>query len=359
MALKRKFDLVAWPYWPAPLRDREPFSLESFAQVERDALQLVRFQQYVFFSQFHALRAAARARNISLMGDIPIYAAWDSADVWCARHLWRLDERGFPALQAGVPPDYFSATGQLWGNPIYRWDAMEQEGFSWWIDRFRATFQLFDLVRVDHFRGFQAYWAVPGKDTTAVNGEWLPGPAERLFAAIEAALGRLPILAENLGVITPEVEAIRHRFGFPGMAVLQFAFGNDPQAPSFRPHNYPRDVVAYSGTHDNDTTAGWWGSSGADSTRTPESILAEREYALRYLGLDAPGEIHWHFIRALMASVANTVLFPAQDLLGLGSDARMNMPSTLGGNWLWRLQPGTLTSALAQRLRALAELYDR
>lgn len=358
-SLKQKHDLVAWPNWPAGYRDRDGAALRTFAEQESGTISRVKFEQFLFFRQFLALREEARRRNIALMGDIPIYAAWDSADVWRARHFWRLNEDGHVALQSGVPPDYFSATGQLWGNPVYDWDAMERDGYSWWIERFRATFRCFDLVRVDHFRGFQAYWAVPGKETTAINGQWLPGPGARLFEAIEAQLGQLPILAENLGVITPEVEAIRHRFGFPGMAILQFAFGTDPQAPDFRPHNYPRDVVAYSGTHDNDTTMGWWTSSGADSTRTAEDIRNERDHALRYLGIASAEEIHWHFIRVLMASVANTVLFPAQDLLGLGSEARMNMPSTLGGNWLWRLHPGSLTPAIARRLAGLAQLYDR
>jgi 4-alpha-glucanotransferase len=259
-----------------------------------------------------------------------------------------------------VPPDYFSASGQLWGNPIYRWDEMERDGYRWWIQRIRAIFALFDVVRVDHFRGFQAFWDVPGGETTAVNGRWTPGPGVKFFEAIAAQLGELAIVAENLGVITPEVEAIRQRFGFPGMAILQFAFGSDPQAPDFKPHNFPRELVAYTGTHDNDTTVGWWTSSGAsDSTRTPEMIAAERDHTLRYLGLTSGDGINWSFIRALMASVASTVVFPAQDLLGLGSAARMNMPSTLGTNWLWRLEPGALTPAIAARLAEMVKLYDR
>ncbi len=237
---------------------------------------------------------------------------------------------------------------------------MERDLYRWWIRRIHAVFGLFDVVRVNHFRGFQAFWEVPGGESTAVNGRWTPGPGIKFFEAVEAHLGELAIVAENLGVITPEVEAIRHRFGFPGMAILQFAFGRDPQAPDFKPHNYPREVVAYTGTHDNDTTAGWWASTGAgDSTRTVEMIAAERDHALRYLGLASGAEIHWSFIRALMASVANTVVFPAQDLLGLGSPARMNMPSTLGTNWLWRLEPGALTPAIAARLAEMVRLYDR
>jgi 4-alpha-glucanotransferase len=259
---------------------------------------------------------------------------------------------------AGVPPDYFSATGQLWGNPIYRWDRMEQDGFAWWIERFRASFGDFDCVRLDHFRGFQAYWEVPDGETTAMHGEWKEGPGGRLLEAVTKALGPLPIVAENLGVITPAVEAIRERFRLPGMAILQFAFGTDPQAPSFRPHNYPRSIVAYTGTHDNDTAMGWWQSAGGDSTRTAADVEKEKRFACEYLATDGR-EIHWDMIRALEASVADTVIVPVQDLLGLGSEARMNMPSTLGGNWLWRLQPGRLSSAAAARLRRMAECYGR
>jgi 4-alpha-glucanotransferase len=219
---------------------------------------------------------------------------------------------------------------------------------------------MFDIVRVDHFRGFQAFWQVPGKDSTAEHGEWVDGPGAALFEAVEAALGPLRIVAENLGVITTQVEEIRRRFGYPGMAVLQFAFGDDPQAHSFRPHNYPREIAAYPGTHDNDTTLGWWHSTaGTDSTRTAEDIRAERRFCLDYLGIDSGIDIHWAFIRALLASVASTVVIPAQDLLGLGSEARMNTPSTLGQNWLWRLRPGQLSSIVSSRLRRLVDLYDR
>lgn len=360
MTAKRIHNDVAWYDWDAPHRDREPAAMARLQETEAVQIHAVKFVQWCFYRQWNALRVVCHARGIKLMGDIPIYAAGDSADVWCARHLWHLTETGAPSLVAGVPPDYFSATGQLWGNPIYRWDVMEGHGFEWWIERFRATFKLFDMVRVDHFRGFQAFWQVPGGETTAVNGKWVPGPGARLFEAVEAALGQLAIVAENLGVITPEVEGIRKRFDFPGMAILQFAFGNDPQAPDFKPHNYPREVVAYTGTHDNDTTMGWWTSAGAgDSTRTADDIQAERRRTLSYLGMENADELHWHFIRALMGSVANTVVFPAQDLLGLGTAARMNMPSTLGTNWLWRMKRGALTAEIAGRLHEMSTLYDR
>ena len=255
------------------------------------------------------------------MGDLPIFVAHDSADVWAQRELFRLDADGRPTVVAGVPPDYFSATGQLWGNPHYRWDVLERSGYAWWIERFRALLALVDRVRIDHFRGFEASWEVHGDATTAIRGEWVKGPGAALFEAMRSALGtdRLPFVAENLGVITPEVEALRERFGLPGMAILQFAFGTDPQAPDFKPHNYPRNRVVYTGTHDNDTTVGWWTGEVGHSTRSNADIENEREYARRYLGLDGR-EVHWEFIRAVLASVADTAIVPVQDLLGLGSE---------------------------------------
>lgn len=348
MAFKEQFGMVAWPYWRALARDPD-----------QERVRIHTFFQFEFFEQWLGLKREANRRGIRVMGDIPIYAAGDSSDVWAQPSLWRLREDGQPAWMAGVPPDYFSATGQLWGNPIYDWAAHAASGYQWWIERFRATFELFDLVRVDHFRGFQAYFQVPFGETTAVNGEWVKGPGAELFEAVEKGLNRrLPVVAENLGVITPEVEAIRNRFGFPGMAILQFAFGKDPQAPDFKPHNYPREIVAYTGTHDNDTVMGWWNSEGGDSTRTDEDIRKEKAFALAYLGVDG-SEMNWSMTRALMASVADTVVFPAQDLLGLGKEARMNTPATLGGNWKFRLLPGQLDGAIARRLREFAVCYDR
>jgi 4-alpha-glucanotransferase len=236
---------------------------------------------------------------------------------------------------------------------------MAANGFRWWIERFKATLSLVDMVRVDHFRGFEGYWEIPGHATTAMMGRWVKGPGVQLFDALRQALGDLPIIAENLGVITPEVEKLRKQFGFPGMAILQFAFGSDPQAPSFRPHNYTRDVVAFTGTHDNDTTVGWWTGAGAGhSTRTTEEITRERAFAMRYLSTDGR-EIHWDFIRAVMASVADVAMIPMQDVLGLGNEARMNAPGRPTGNWRWRMAPSVLTDGLAQRLRELGSLYER
>jgi 4-alpha-glucanotransferase len=259
-----------------------------------------------------------------------------------------------------VPPDYFSATGQLWGNPIYRWDALAANGYAWWIDRLRASLNLFDMVRLDHFRGFEAYWEIAAGETTATNGRWMKGPGEELLSALQNAFGELPIVAENLGVITPPVEKLRRQFGLPGMSLLQFAFGNDPQGPSFRPHNYSHDLVAYTGGHDNDTTVGWWSSSGTrDSTRTPEDVRKEHEFARAYLDLRDDCEIHWVMIRAVLSSVADVAIVPLQDVLGLGSEARMNLPGTTSGNWKWRYRPDVLTDALAVKLRSVTTIYDR
>jgi 4-alpha-glucanotransferase len=318
-----------------------------------------RFWQFEFFRQWGRLRAYARARGIRIMGDLPIYVAGDSADVASHPQLFQLDEAGKPIAVAGVPPDYFSATGQLWGNPLYRWDVMKKSGYRWWIDRFRHSLELVDFMRLDHFRGFEGYWAVPAAEKTAIHGEWVQGPGADLFEVVEAELGALPIVAENLGVITPEVEAIRNQFGYPGMSVLQFAFGTDPQAPTFRPHNYPREIVAYTGTHDNDTTVGWWNSKAAmDSTRTAAEIEREQAFTKKYLRTNGD-EIHWTFIATIVASVADTVLIPLQDVLGLGSEARMNLPGTPQGHWQWRYTEDALTTRHAARLKELAKLYDR
>jgi 4-alpha-glucanotransferase len=359
MALKEAHQGVAWTQWEPGARDRDPKALAKWRERLAAPLATQKFLQFVFFEQWRELREYARARGVRIMGDLPIYVSHDSADVWVNPRYFQLDKLGNSTVVAGVPPDYFSQTGQLWGNPIYRWDALAADGYRWWLDRFRAAFEMVDMIRLDHFRGFEAYWQVPATEPTAVNGRWVKGPGAALFRAAQAKLGELPLVAENLGVITPEVEAIRHELGFPGMSVLQFAFGTDAQAPTFRPNNYPREVVAYTGTHDSDTTVGWWSSKGrGESTRSDDDIRRERDFAMRYLNTDGR-EIHWVFIRTLLASVADTVLFPLQDVLGLGTEARMNQPATLGGNWRWRYRAGALTPVLAQRLRMLTELYDR
>jgi 4-alpha-glucanotransferase len=357
--LKDKFGGVAWPRWDRDFVRRDPAALARARNEFSRQINAQEFLQFVFFEQWCALKNYCRNKNIRIMGDLPIYVAHDSADVWTNPEYFCLDQNGNAEKIAGVPPDYFSATGQLWGNPIYRWDRMAAEGYSWWIERFQSAFRIFDMLRVDHFRGFEAYWEVPGGEKTAQNGRWIKGPGAKLFSAVEAKLGPLPILAENLGVITPEVEAIRNRFGFPGMAILQFAFGNDPQGPSFRPHNYPRNVVAYTGTHDNDTIAGWWSSKpGEGSIRTEQDIRKEREFTRAYLHLNDE-EINWAFIRTLMASVADTVIFPLQDVIGAGAEARMNIPGTATGNWRWRMRREALDQSIASRLRQFVEVYDR
>jgi 4-alpha-glucanotransferase len=346
MALKKANRGAVWSRW------------DPSAAPDPDEIAAQKFMQFVFSRQWRSLHDYCRAREVRIMGDVPIYVAHDSADVWANPELFELDANGDPHFVAGVPPDYFSATGQLWGNPIYRWELIAKRGFDWWIERLRAELARIDILRLDHFRGFEAYWKVPAGASTAIGGEWVKGPAAAFFEAAQAALGELPLVAENLGVITPEVEAMRTRFGFPGMSVLQFAFGTDPQGPSFRPHNYPREMVAYTGTHDNDTTVGWWTGGVGDTTRSADDIRDEREFACRYLGT-AGDQIHWVFIRTVLASVADIALFPFQDALGLGSEARMNLPGRPSGNWRWRCRREMLDPALAARLKELARIYDR
>jgi 4-alpha-glucanotransferase len=360
MALKEAHGGEAvWNKWEQEIAARRPEALARWEAVLSQPINTQKYVQHQFFKQWSELKAYCHNRGIQLMGDIPIFVAHDSADVWAHPELFRLDADGNPSVQAGVPPDYFSATGQLWGNPLYRWEALAETGYAWWIERFRSTLSLVDIVRLDHFRGFEAYWEVPGKEKTAVKGRWVKAPGGEMLAAVQKTLGDSPIVAETLGVITPEVEALRDRFGFPAMGVLQFAFGTDPQAPEFRPHNYTRHFVVYTGTHDNDTTIGWWSSSGVGgSTRTAENIRKERDFALQYLGTDGR-EMNWVFIRTIMASVADTAIVPLQDVLGLDSKARMNLPGTSSGNWRWRFRADQLTPQIAQRLRQLTAIYER
>lgn len=359
MACKHAHGGVTWTRWPAEIARREPRALQEWSARLADQIEVIKFWQFEFFRQWQALRAYAHEYGVQIIGDIPIYVAHDSADVWSNREFFHLNTHGDPTSVAGVPPDYFAATGQLWGNPIYNWDRLKSTGYRWWVERFRAALRLYDIVRIDHFRGFEAYWQVSATDKTAENGRWIKGPGAELFSVMKAELGELPIIAENLGVITREVEQIRHQFGFPGMAILQFAFGIDPQGPTFRPHNYERNLVAYTGTHDNDTVVGWWNSTGAgDSIRTPEDVAKEHAFAREYLGF-ADEPINWVLIRAVLASVADTAIIPLQDVLGLGSEARMNLPGSSSGNWRWRLRPDALTPELAVSLQRLNRAYDR
>jgi len=349
-----------WTSWDAPLRARRPDAVREWSTKLAAEVRAYKYWQFEFFRQWQQLKTYCRERGIRFMGDIPIYVAHDSADVWTHPDLFYLDERGGPTVVSGVPPDYFSATGQLWGNPIYRWDVLAASGYQWWIERFRAALELFDLMRLDHFRGFESYWEIPAGEKTAAPGRWVQGPGRDFLLALQNAVGALPIVAENLGVITPSVEKLRTEFGLPGMGLLQFAFGNDPQGPSFRPHNYSHDLVAYTGSHDNDTTVGWWSSTGAgDSIRSPEDVRKEHAFARTYLNFAEDSEINWILIRAVLGSVADMAVIPLQDVLGLGSVGRMNLPGKVSGNWKWRYRSRDLTSHLSERLRSLVALFDR
>jgi 4-alpha-glucanotransferase len=354
MAIKEKLGGGSWDGWPSGLRQRENVALDGFRGENANTLARFRFYQFLFFRQWNALHAYARQKGIEIIGDIPIFVAYDSADVWSHPDLFFLDDQGKPTVVAGVPPDYFSPTGQLWGNPLYRWHVHERTGYAWWVERIRAALNQADLVRIDHFRGFAAYWEIPAGNPTAEVGQWVPGPGEDFFEAVQAALAgtrgeadaSLPIIAEDLGLITPDVVALRQKFNFPGMKILQFAFSG-PDNP-FLPHHYPKNCVVYTGTHDNDTTSGWYASA-------PEE---ETEFARRYLHVDGKDFV-WDIIRTAWASVAVFALAPMQDLLGLGTEARMNFPSRLGGNWEWRMQEGDLSDALQARLKEFNRLYQR
>ncbi len=359
-ALKRVHGGVAWTDWPAPLRDRDRAALGAAVRDLRDEIAFEKFVQWVFHEQWRSFRAACASRGLGLIGDVPIFVAHDSADVWANRELFHLADDGRPTLVAGVPPDYFSRTGQRWGNPLYRWTHAKKTGFRWWIDRLKTTLDRFDAVRLDHFIGFQRYWEIPASEPTAVKGRWMKGPGAPFFEAVREAVGALPLIAEDLGAVTPRVLALRDRFHLPGIKVLQFAFGTDASAPSFLPHNYTRRAVVYTGTHDNDTTRGWFEDpGGASGTRSPEQTEKERRTAMHYLGVENGREIHWSMIRAAYASVATTAIVPLQDVLGLGTEARMNHPGTASGNWEWRVAEGALTRDVGARLADLARTYDR
>jgi 4-alpha-glucanotransferase len=357
-ALKDAHAGVAWNEWEPALVRRTPTAIASAREQLREQVDAQMFYQFLFFRQWFALKSYCHEHGVSVVGDLPIFVAHDSADVWTNPEQFKLDKNGTPLVVAGVPPDYFSATGQLWGNPLYNWDVMLEDGFRWWIERVRATFTVVDIARVDHFRGFAACWAIPGGDQTAERGQWVEAPGKELFTAIRGALGELPIIAEDLGVITADVVALREAFGFPGMRILQFGFGGDTKNIDL-PHNYVQNVVSYTGTHDNDTTVGWFHSvAGEGSTRTAKQIEREQRFCLDYLHSSGK-EIHWDFIRGVLASVANNAIVPLQDVLGLGTSARMNLPNSMTGNWSWRYTTGALTDQIGKRLKVLTELYGR
>ena len=353
MALKDRFGGRPWSEWLREFRLRAPSALASL-ETDQD-VQFHAWTQWVFFRQWQELRSYAHTLGIRVIGDIPIFVAYDSADVWARPELFELDEEGRPKVVAGVPPDYFSPTGQRWGNPLYRWPAHDAQGFQWWISRVRQTLRFCDLVRIDHFRGFAAYWEIPAEEPTAVRGRWVPAPGEKLFRRMQEALGTLPILAEDLGVITPDVEELRDKFGFPGMRVLQFAFDGKPDNPHL-PENFPEHgrVVVYSGTHDNDTALGWYRSAPSEVQARVRSYLAE--HGIRVF---RPEEVPWALVAIAFESRAGLAVVPMQDILGLGSEGRMNYPSRPEGNWTWRLQREQLHLALAQRLSTLAQRTSR
>jgi 4-alpha-glucanotransferase len=347
MALKEAHGGASWLQWPKELVLREPAALQKARQTLAEAVGPHKFRQFLFFKQWRALKGYANEKGIRLIGDVPIFVSSDSADVWANPELFRLDQQRRPAVVAGVPPDYFSATGQLWGNPLYNWEALRRTGYAWWIDRLRATLEQVDVVRLDHFRGFEAYWEVPAGMPTAQIGHWVAGPGAAFFEAVQTALGGLPLIAEDLGVITPEVEALRDHFHLPGMRILQFAFGGATEH-RFLPHNYEPNTLVYTGTHDNDTTWGWY--------RTITE--SERDFVRRYLARDG-GDIVWDLIRLAWASVADSALAPLQDMLNLGTEARMNRPGNPSGNWTWRFTTSQLTPTVLGRLGELTELYAR
>ncbi len=340
-----------WNQWPQELRDRSPRSLETIKKDHYEEMEKERFWQYLFFQQWNRLKAYCGEKGVQLFGDLALYVSFDSADVWTNPGLFKLDRAKRPVFVSGVPPDYFSTTGQLWGNPVYRWDVIRQGGYQWWIRRMIHHLGLFDVLRIDHFRGLVAYWEIPAGEKTAMNGKWVKVPVKDLFKTLRKCLPKLPLVAEDLGLITPDVREVMQCLGLPGMKVLLFAFGEDNPEHPYLPHNYEKDFLVYTGTHDNNTVRGWF---------EHESSPDERKRLFRYLGREVSvEEVHWELIRLAMMSAANLVIMPMQDILGLGAEARMNRPSVAQGNWEWRVLPEHLTASVSERLREMTETYGR
>ena len=347
-ALRERFGDQPWNSWPEKIVRRHPETMAKLRKQLHDKLEEERFLQFAFSEQWRALRSHCRKVGVRVIGDLAIFVSYDSADVWTHPQIFRLKDDLSPEVVAGVPPDAFSDTGQRWGNPLYDWAALKSQGYEWWVERMRWAIETFDIVRLDHFRGFEAYWEIPADEPTAIHGRWVQGPNGDLFKALQDALGNLPFIAEDLGHITPEVTELRRKLGIPGTKVMQFGFGNRG-ARKYLPHRFKSNSVVYTGTHDNDTTEGWWNSSATEG---------EKKLASAYLGIGHDG-VHWALLRAALASVANLAIIPVQDVLGLGSEARMNVPSQIVGNWSWRLRPGALTPELAAKLATLVEVTDR
>jgi 4-alpha-glucanotransferase len=348
MAIKEDQGGISWSQWPLPLRQRQAGALREARMRLEDAIRRQIFRQWLFFRQWDELHSYAREKGILIIGDIPIFVAHDSADVWAHTELFFMDKNGKPTVVAGVPPDYFSPTGQLWGNPLYRWELHAETGYAWWLDRFRSVLRMVDIVRLDHFRGFAGYWEVPAGKLTAEIGKWVPGPGGAFFQHVRQALGDLPIIAEDLGLITPDVVEMRERFDLPGMKILQFGFASDPDDP-FLPHNYPQNCVVYTGTHDNDTALGWFLTADEE----------EQGFCLRYLNLKDITKLPRTMVRSIWSSVAVFCLAPMQDILGLGPEARMNFPGRPSGNWGWRMQAVDANPQLEEEIKELNYLFSR
>jgi 4-alpha-glucanotransferase len=351
VTLKSHFEGAPWTDWPPPLRDREKNTVAQWKKRCREQMKKEQFFQYLFFKQWAGLREYANRKNILFIGDMPIYVSGDSADVWANSNLFKLDHEKRPTAVAGVPPDYFSATGQLWGNPVYRWDALKESRYAWWFKRLRHNLACFDRIRLDHFRGFVAYWEVPAGARTAKNGTWVKAASDDFFANLVLQLPEMPIFVEDLGLITPDVRAVMKRFGFAGMKLLLFAFGDDMANNAYAFHNHEKNCVVYTGTHDNNTVRGWF---------SDEASAEERGRLSAYVGHPVSAEtVHWEMTRLAFMSVAETSIVPMQDLLGLGAEARMNRPATTEGNWAWRLAPEQITRALTAKLAEMTVLYGR
>lgn len=348
MAVKNSFDGKSWIYWDDEIKQRTPAALAHYREKYADEILFYEFQQFQFAKQWRALKAYANKKNIEIVGDIPIYVALDSADTWANPQLFQLDETCTPTAVAGCPPDAFSATGQLWGNPLYRWDYHKETGYAWWIQRISYCYELYDVVRIDHFRGFDEYYSIPYGDATAEYGHWEKGPGYDIFQALKAELGTIQVIAEDLGFLTPSVIELVRKTGYPGMKVLQFAFDSREES-DYLPHNYTKNCVVYTGTHDNDTTLGWYHTFNRQ----------DKSFAKKYLDIKSNKDVNWVFIRSALSSVADTAVIPMQDYLGLDGWARMNEPSTLGKNWKWRMQMGACTDELAERIRSMVRLYGR
>jgi 4-alpha-glucanotransferase len=346
-AIRQSQDGKSWFEWPAPLRNRQRSELSRFRRYNAPAIEQVCFEQYVFFLQWQAVRAHAHRQGIALFGDMPIYVAADSADIWAGREFFSTDADGNLDFVAGVPPDYFSANGQRWGNPLYRWDRIQADDFRWWLDRFRTQLLLFDIIRLDHFRGFEKYWEVPSSEATAINGRWVEAPGDALFGRMRETFGDLPLVAEDLGTITPEVDALRRRYDLPGMKILQFAFDDGPDNP-YLPHNHVPQSVVYTGTHDNNTTLGWY----------QDRDVHARHKVNEYLG-NPSEDMPWPLLRTALASVARLAILPMQDILALGNGHRMNLPGTTENNWNWKFDWPQVAPDLAGRMQQMIRLYGR